>query len=79
VRAIEKLDRLRSTMAVNVLKRNMLENIPQRPGHKINRLSRRRIRWELYVAHVGDIWGAYRVLVGWSEGERPVGRPRSWW
>ena len=29
------------------------------------------------MAHVGEIRGAYRVLVGKPEGKRPLGRPNS--
>jgi hypothetical protein len=28
---------------------------------------------------MGDRRGAYRVLVGRSEGWRPLGKPRHWW
>jgi hypothetical protein len=34
----------------------------------------RRLRWE-----GGEVRGVYRVLVGRSEGKRPLGRPRSRW
>jgi hypothetical protein len=36
----------------------------------------RRMRWAGYVARMGERRGVYRVLVGKSEGKRPVGRPR---
>jgi hypothetical protein len=36
----------------------------------------RRLRWAGHVAHMGEWRGAYRVLVGKSEGRRPLGRPR---
>ena len=36
----------------------------------------RRMRWAGYVAHMGEVRGMYRVLVGKPEGRRPVGRPR---
>ena len=36
----------------------------------------RRMRWAGHVAHMGERRGAYRVLVGKSEGKRPLGRPR---
>jgi hypothetical protein len=32
-----------------------------------------------HVAYMGDRRGAYRVLVGKSEGKRPLGRPRCRW
>ena len=39
----------------------------------------RRMRWDGYVAHMGEERGAYRVLVGKPEGKRPLGRPRRRW
>jgi len=39
----------------------------------------RRMRWAGYVAHMGEERGVYKVLVGKSEGKRPLGRPRRRW
>jgi hypothetical protein len=39
----------------------------------------RRIRWAGHVARMGEERGAYRVLVGWPEGKRTLGRPRRRW
>jgi hypothetical protein len=39
----------------------------------------RRLRWAEQVARMGERRGAYRVLVGKSEGRRPLGRPRCRW
>ncbi|KAJ4452194.1 hypothetical protein ANN_03712 [Periplaneta americana] len=39
----------------------------------------RRLRWAGHVAHMGESRNAYRVLVGRSEGKRPLGRPRRIW
>jgi hypothetical protein len=36
----------------------------------------RRMRWAGNVARMGDVRGAYHILVGWPEGRRPLGRPR---
>ena len=36
----------------------------------------RRMRWAGHVARMGEERGAYRVLVGKPEGQRPLGRPR---
>jgi hypothetical protein len=36
----------------------------------------RRMRWAGNVAHMGTMSNAYTVLIGKSEGERPLGRPR---
>jgi hypothetical protein len=33
------------------------------------------MRWAWHIARLGDRWDAYRVLVGKSEGKRPLGRP----
>ena len=39
----------------------------------------RRMRWAGHVARMGEERGAYRVLVGKTEGKRPLGRPRRKW
>jgi hypothetical protein len=39
----------------------------------------RRIRWSGYVARMGEVRGAYNILVGRPEGRRPLGRPRRRW
>jgi hypothetical protein len=36
-------------------------------------------RWAGHVAHMGERRGAYRALVGKSEGSRPLERPRRRW
>jgi hypothetical protein len=36
----------------------------------------RRVRWAGHVALMGEKRNAYRLLVGKSEGKRPLGRPR---
>jgi hypothetical protein len=38
-----------------------------------------RIRWEGHVERIAEKRNAYRLLVGKSEGTRPVGRPRRRW
>ena len=37
------------------------------------------MRWAGHMARMGKEWGVYRVLVGKSEGKRPLGRPRRRW
>ena len=37
------------------------------------------MRWAGHVARMGEERGVYRVLVGKSEGKRPLGRPRRRW
>jgi hypothetical protein len=39
----------------------------------------RRMRWAGHEARMGEGRGTYRVLVGRSEGKRPLGRPRRRW
>jgi hypothetical protein len=39
----------------------------------------RRMRWAGHVARMGEGRGIYRVLVGRSEGKRPLGRPSRRW
>ena len=39
----------------------------------------RRIRWVGHVAFMGERRGVYWVLVGKSEGKRPLGRPSHRW
>jgi hypothetical protein len=39
----------------------------------------RRMRWAGHVAHMGEGRGVYMVLVGRTEGKRPLGRPRHRW
>ena len=37
------------------------------------------MRWAGHVAHMGEGRGVHRVLVGKTEGKRPLGRPRRRW
>jgi hypothetical protein len=39
----------------------------------------RRMRWVGHVARMGEKRDVYRLLVGKSEGKRPLGRPRRRW
>jgi hypothetical protein len=39
----------------------------------------RRTRWAGYVARMGEVRGAYNILVEKPEGRRPLGRPRRRW
>jgi hypothetical protein len=39
----------------------------------------RRTRWAGHVARMGEKRNAYRILVGKTEGKRPLGRPRRRW
>jgi hypothetical protein len=42
----------------------------------IRMMKSRRMRWAGHVTHMGEKNNAYRILVGKSEGKRPLGRPR---
>jgi hypothetical protein len=39
----------------------------------------RRMRWAGHVARMGEKRNTYRLLVGKTEGKRPLGRPRCRW
>ena len=39
----------------------------------------KKLRWAGHVARMGEGRGVHRVLVGISEGKRPLGRPRRRW
>jgi hypothetical protein len=39
----------------------------------------RRMRWAGHVARMGEMRGAYNILVARPEGRRPLGRPRRRW
>jgi hypothetical protein len=39
----------------------------------------RRMRWAEDVARMGEVRGAYNILVGRPKGKRPLGRPRRRW
>jgi hypothetical protein len=39
----------------------------------------RRMRWAGHVARMGEVRGAYNILVGRPEGRRPLGIPRRRW
>jgi hypothetical protein len=45
----------------------------------IRQIKSRRMSWTLYVARMGEGRNVYRVLVGKSEGKRPLERPRYRW
>jgi hypothetical protein len=49
------------------------------PPNIIRVIKSRRMRWAGYVARMGEKRGAYRILVGRSEGRRPLVRPRRSW
>ena len=49
------------------------------PSPNILMIKSRRLRWSRHVARMMERRGAYKVLVGISEGKRPLGRTRRRW
>jgi hypothetical protein len=45
----------------------------------ITQVKSRRMRWAGHVACMGEERNVYKVLMGWSEVKRPLGRPRHRW
>jgi hypothetical protein len=45
----------------------------------IRMIKSRRMRWAGYVARMREKRNAYRILMGKTEGKRPLGRPRRRW
>jgi hypothetical protein len=45
----------------------------------IRMIKSKRMRWTGHVARMGEKRNAYRILVGKSEGKRPLGKPRHRW
>jgi hypothetical protein len=45
----------------------------------IRLIKARRMRWAAHVARMGEVRGAYNILVGKPGGRRPLGRPRCRW
>jgi hypothetical protein len=45
----------------------------------IRQIKSRRMRWAEHVARMGEEKKLYKVLVGKSEGKRPLGRQRNRW
>jgi hypothetical protein len=49
------------------------------PPNIIRVMKARRMRWAGHVARMGEMRGAYNILVGKPERRRPLGRPRRRW
>jgi hypothetical protein len=45
----------------------------------IRMMRSRRMRWAGHVARMGEKRIIYRILMGYPEGKRPLGRPRRRW
>jgi hypothetical protein len=55
-----------------------LHDLYSSPG-VIRIMKARRMRWAEHVERMGEKRNAYRLLVGKTEGKRPLGRPRRRW
>jgi hypothetical protein len=55
-----------------------LHNLYSSPS-RIRIIKSRRMRWAGHVAQMGEKRNVYRLLVGKTEGKRPLGRPRRRW
>jgi hypothetical protein len=53
-----------------------MENLYSSPNRMIKS---RRMRWEGNVARMEETRNAYRILVGKTKGNKPLGRPRRRW
>jgi hypothetical protein len=53
--------------------------VPQLATLIIRMIKSRRMRWAGHVARMGEKRPAYRILVGYPEGKRPLERPRRRW
>jgi hypothetical protein len=54
---------------------SILHGLYSSPGI-VRVIKARRVRWAGHVARMGEVRGAYNILVGRPEGRRPLGRPR---
>jgi hypothetical protein len=45
----------------------------------VRMIKARRMRWAGHVVRMGEVRGAYNILIGRPEGRRPLGRPRRRW
>jgi hypothetical protein len=62
----------------NLITCGLLHNLYSLPSI-IRIIKSRRMRWAGHVARMGEKRNMYRLLVGKSEGKRPLGRPRRRW
>jgi hypothetical protein len=49
------------------------------PPNVIRVIKSRKMRWAGHVAQMGDRRGTYKILMGRTEGQKPLGRPRRRW
>jgi hypothetical protein len=59
-----------------ILHNEEIHNLYTSP-HIIRLITSRRIRFTGYLARMGYVRNMYKILIGISEGKKPLGRPRS--
>jgi hypothetical protein len=57
----------------------IVRSLMNSPPNTVREIKLRRMRQVGHVVHMGEGIGMYMVLVGNSEGKRPLGRPRHRW
>jgi hypothetical protein len=73
-----KLGYLLTLLVYAYIHHEELRNLYSSPN-MIRMIKSRRMRWAGHVARMGETRNAYRILVGKSEGKRPLRRPRCRW
>jgi hypothetical protein len=63
---------------IKLLHKEELHDLYQLPNI-ISVMKPRRMKWAVYVAHMGEKINAYTILVRKPEGKRPLGRSRYRW
>jgi hypothetical protein len=58
---------------------SMFKNVIHIYNSIVRVIKARRMRWAGHVARMGEVRGAYNILVGRPERRRPRGRPRRRW
>jgi hypothetical protein len=66
-------------MSIDIFGNNISNKLDREKNHGICKREARRMRWAGHVARMGEVRGAYNILVGRPEGRKPLGRPRRRW
>jgi hypothetical protein len=64
---------------IDYLKKQYVRGYQYYSPNTVRVIKSRRMRWAAHVARMSEGRGVYRVLVGKSEGKKPLGRPRRRW